>query len=100
MKFTVYLLRRRGVRLAWREVRNGPRHTGQLTSYRVDKAGESFNVAALSPDDPQAERLVPDLFEPVLIGLSPLALRLRGFERIENGEGTFAAVQEWHCELP
>jgi hypothetical protein len=36
----------------------------------------------------------------VLLGVYPLALRLRGYERLEEAEGVRAVLQEWHCELP
>jgi hypothetical protein len=67
MRFKVYLLRKRGRRLAWRDVQNGPRYVGQLVSYAVDKAGERYTVLALRPDDPVAEPAIPDLYEPVLL---------------------------------
>jgi hypothetical protein len=34
---------------------------------------------------PLAEPAIPDLYEPVLVGVSTLALRLRGYERLEDG---------------
>jgi hypothetical protein len=40
------------------------------------------------------------LYQPVLLGFSTLAFRLRGFERVERGASVFGVVQEWHCELP
>lgn len=100
MKFKVYLLRRRGRRLAWRDVVNGPRHIGQLITHRVEAGTDRFTVATLRPEDPAASPPVPDLYEPVLLGFSPIALRLRGFERVESARGHFSVVQEWHCELP
>jgi hypothetical protein len=43
---------------------------------------------------------VPDLYEPTLLGFSTLALRLRGYERLDEPGGARAVLQEWHCELP
>ncbi len=97
MRFRVYLLRHRGRRLPWREVRNGRSVVGDLvTSIRL--AGEArFLVASLRPLQAlTGGPLVPDLYEPVLIAVAPLALRLRGIERCEDT----AVVQEWHCEMP
>jgi hypothetical protein len=98
--FKVRLLRARGRRLRWRDVANGPAHIGQLTTHSIDFHGERYNVATLRPVDPMAEALVPSLYEPVLIGFSVLAFRLRGFERVERGGETLGVVQEWHCEAP
>ena len=100
MRFKVYLLRRRGRRLPWRDVQNGPHHVGQLVSHAVDIGAERYIVLALRPDDPIAAPAVPDLYEPVLLGFSPLAFRLRGFEHVDATGGHFSVVQEWHCELP
>jgi hypothetical protein len=58
-----------------------------------------YAVATLRPLDPAAAAPIPDLYEQVLIGFFTLALRLRGFERVEATEGHFSVVQEWHCEL-
>jgi hypothetical protein len=43
---------------------------------------------------------IPALYQPVLLGFSTLAFRLRGFERVARGASVFGVVQEWHCELP
>jgi hypothetical protein len=100
VRFKVYLLRQRGRRLPWRSVVNGPRHVGDLVTHTVDIAGQRYSVATLRPLDPVAELPIPELYEPILLGFSPLAFRLRGFERIESTAGHFSVVQEWHCELP
>ena len=44
--------------------------------------------------------LLPELYQPALVGFSVLAFRLRGFERVASARGAFGAVQEWHCVLP
>lgn len=100
MRFKVYLLRYRGRRLAWREVLNGPSHVGDLISHEAAVGEERFNVLTLRCDDPMAASPVPALYQPVLLGFSPLAFRLRGFERVERGTSVCGVVQEWHCELP
>ena len=59
MKFRVYLLRKRGRRLPWRVVQNGPSHVGDLITHSVEVGGERYDVAALRPNDPIANPLVP-----------------------------------------
>jgi len=87
--------------LPWREVVNGPSYVGDLRSHQVDRAGERYTVLALHPSEvPVGGSLIPELFEPVLIGVSPLAFRVRGFERLELPSGCSAVVQEWHIEMP
>jgi hypothetical protein len=100
MRFKVYLLRYRGRRLAWRDVLNGPKYVGDLVSHDVTVNEERFNVLTLHDADPVARSPIPDLYQPVLLGFSPLAFRLRGFERVERGTSEAGVVQEWHCELP
>jgi hypothetical protein len=100
LKFRVYPLRRRGRRLAWREVQNGPHHVGELLTQALEIGAARYTIATLRPLDPVAASPLPELYEPVLIGFSPIAFRLRGFERVESGGGHFSVVQEWHCELP
>jgi len=39
-------------------------------------------------------------FALVLLAISSLAFRLRGYERLEERDGARAVLQEWHCELP
>ena len=80
---------------------NGPSYTGDLRSHRVEYGGVRYHVATLSQvDAPAASPAVPDLYEPVLIGFSVLAFRLRGYESLECNDGHIGVVQEWHCELP
>lgn len=100
VRFKVYLLRRRGRRIPWRDVVNGPCHVGDVITHAVDIGSERYAVATLRPLDPAAAAPIPDLYEPVLIGFFTLAFRLRGFERVESTAGHFSVVQEWHCELP
>ena len=100
MKFKVYLLRKRGRRLRWRDVQNGPRHVGHLVTHSCTIGETHYTVLTLRPDDPVAEAPIPELYEPALSRFALLAFRLRGFERLEDSSGGFAVVQEWHCELP
>lgn len=98
MKFRIRLLRRRGQRLAWREVLNSPSYVGDLVTVSVDISGERYQVAELRAGDPMVESPIPKLYEPVLLGFAPQAFTLRGFERVGSSGGGYAVVQEWHCE--
>src|ERR1700704_2831158 len=99
VRFKVFQLRRKGRRLPWRDVINGPSHIGDLQSHVIDHRGQRYNVIALqSSEAPVAGAILPELYEPVLLGFSPLAFRLRGFERWESPEGAFSVIQEWHIE--
>jgi hypothetical protein len=105
MRFKVYLLRRGGRRLDWRDVVNQPPHFGELLTHLVSNRGRQYSAATLRPVDaaagtPAGGPSVPDLYEPVLVGVSSLAFRLRGYERLEDRAGVRAVLQEWHCELP
>ncbi len=85
--------------LPWREVQNGPSYSGDLTTHIREVKGELFVVATLrNPVSPATDSLLPELHEPVLVWVTPLALRLRGFERCQDKDGVFSVVQEWHCE--
>ena len=99
MHFKVLPLRRKGRRLPWREVQNGPSYSGDLITHSLEVNGEWFMVATLrNPVSPATDALLPELHQPVLVWVTPLALRLRGIERCEDEEGAFSVVQEWHCE--
>ena len=101
MRFKVYLLRRAGRRLAWRDVVNDAPHTGELITHVVASRGRQYHAASLRPvAAPAGPPSIPDLYEPVLLGFSSLAFRLRGYERLEERDGVRAVVQEWHIELP
>jgi hypothetical protein len=100
MRFKVYLLRYRGRRLPWRQVSNGPKLIGDLISEQVTIGEERYNVITLRAEDPARPSPIPPLYEPVLLGFFTLAFRLRGFESVTRGTGSFGVVQEWHCELP
>lgn len=100
MRFKVYLLRREGRLLPWREVVNGPSYVGDLCTHEVERGKRRYTVATLRAGDPMADYRVPELYEPEFTGMATLAFRLRGFERLETRAGPVAVVQEWHCELP
>lgn len=101
MRFKVSPLRRRGRRLLWAEVRNGPSYVGELTTHKIRHGQEDYEVVSLQtvPGSRNAGPVL-DLYEPVLLGFAPLAFRLRGYERIDGPAGAIGVVQEWHCEMP
>jgi hypothetical protein len=101
MRFKVRPLRHCGRKRSWREVQNGPAFVGDLVTFIREVNGELIGVATLmNPESPATASLLPELYQPALVWVTPLALRLRGFERCENRKGVFSLVQEWHCEMP
>jgi len=98
VRFKVYLLRQRGRRLPWREAQNGPAYVGTLVTHREEHGGERYNVTTLQPDDPMSTDRPPPLCEAVLLGFAPIAFRLRGFERVGQGDNAYSVVQEWRVE--
>jgi hypothetical protein len=86
--------------LAWREVINGPTYIGDLRTHEVTAGDERFTVATLFPEDPASQDRLPALYQPILSGFATLAMRLRGFERVERGREVIAVCQEWHCDKP
>jgi hypothetical protein len=86
--------------LPWRVVFNGPYQVGELFLHVVQVGEQPYRVATLRSADPAVPALVPDLYEPTLLAATAGGLRLRGFERIGEGESAAGVVQEWHCSLP
>jgi hypothetical protein len=96
MRCRVYPLRRRGRRLPWREVCNGPSFEGDLSTHYLSLQNSRYFVATLiAPGDALCKPLLPALYEPVLANIGHGRLLLRGFERMSDS----AVVQEWRCEL-
>ena len=80
---------------------NGPSYLGDLITFIREVNGELIVVATLTnAESPVTQSLLPELYQPGLVWVTPLALRLRGYERCESREGAFSVVQEWHCEMP
>ncbi len=91
-------MRKKGRCLQWRDIKNGPAYVGDLRSHVLRLGDDSFNVITLfSGNKALAEHILPDLFEPVLVGFSTLAIQIRGYERISGKDGYHAVIQEWHC---
>ena len=88
MRCRVYPLRRRGRRLPWREVQNGPVFEGDLRTHYLSLDNARYFVASLlRPGDALCKPLLPELYEPVLTSIGNGLLVLRGFER-EGKAGT------------
>jgi hypothetical protein len=100
MLFKVYLLRRRGRRLSWKQVERGASFTGPLTMHTVLHGTDRYEVITLHNSTGGKHPEVPDLYEPSLTGFAPNAFGLRGYERIDDPSGPIGVVQEWRCELP
>lgn len=100
MRCVIRPLRLRGRRLPWRDVQNGLAYEGDLVTYEMQAGGGRVIAATLMGRDPAVPKQLPDLFEPVMTGISTLAFRLRGFERHDGPDGPYSVAQEWHCELP
>ena len=100
MRCRVYPLRRRGRRLPWREVQNGPVFEGELGTHYLSLPGARYFVAKLiAPGDALCKPILPELWEPILVNAGHWVLVLRGFERLGEGGDAVAVVQEWRCEV-
>jgi hypothetical protein len=100
MHCRVYLLRRRGRRLPWREVQNRPVFEGELRTHYLSLDNARYFVASLlRPGDALCKPILPELWEPILINTGNGVLVLRGFERVGEAQNAVAVVQEWRCEV-
>ena len=86
--------------MRWREILNGPAFQGDLVTYELKAGAGTVRAATLLLRNPATMKQLPDLYEPVLVGMATLAITLRGYERHDSAEGPYTVVQEWHCELP
>ena len=93
-------MRRGGRRLSWRDILNGTGYVGNLMMCRSIHGSQVFEQAELTSQGGITKVLLPILYEPVLIGIAPLAMQLRGFERMREPEGFYSVIQEWHCVSP
>jgi len=101
MRFKVFLLRRRGRRVPWIEATIEGSFVGEVTMHKIRHGQEDYHVVTLETvGGSPAPSPVPDLYEPVLVHFGQKAIRLRGYERIEDPYGAYGVVQEWHCEKP
>jgi hypothetical protein len=98
MRFKVYPMREKGRALEWRDVKNGQSYIGDLRFHDIRLGEKTYRVATLfSGIKVDAKNVLPDLFDPIIVECSTLAMRLRGHERVSGREGIHAVVQEWHC---
>jgi hypothetical protein len=89
MRFKGYLLRNRGRRLAWRDAVNGGRYVGDLVTQHITIGEKRFNLITLRADDP-VTLADPGPVCACAARRLPLAIRLRGFERVARGTATYA----------
>jgi hypothetical protein len=101
VQFSVTRLRIRGVRLPERAWSRQPCVTGDLRTFRIKDAltGEYVERAVVSSPGSQAP-LLPELTDFRLVAAAPLALLLRGFERVDTARGPIDYVQEWWIRKP
>lgn len=93
-------MRSRGRRRSWRDILNGPAYVGDLRTVTEKRGDAIYTQALLVATGALAKAQVPALYEPVLVTIVPMALQLRGFERMKEPEGFSSVVQEWHCVAP
>src|SRR5512139_1062470 len=88
MLFVVRLLRYRGRVLPWREVVNRPPLAGVRVEQCYDKELRRHVLMArlLDPATPGYAKQSPTLLDVRLIGMSPSAFSLSGFERVDGVE--------------
>ena len=89
MLFVVRLLRYRGRVLPWREVVNRPALAGDLRveqCYDEELRRHVRMARLLDPATPGYAKQPPTLLDVRLIGMSPSAFSLAGFERAEGVE--------------
>jgi len=89
MLFVVRLLRYRGRVLPWREVVNRPALTGDLRAeqcYDEELRRHVRMARLLDPGTPGHAKQPPTLLDVRLIGMSPSAFSLSGFERVQRVE--------------
>jgi hypothetical protein len=94
MRFAVFLLRQRGRVLPRDEFTNQPPRVGDLRieELRDETLGRYVRMArVLVFERPRAPDVLAELFDPVIVAMSPQAFTLSGFERV--GDQSFA--QAW-----
>ncbi|MFW5397919.1 MAG: hypothetical protein XXXNARYT_003647 [Candidatus Accumulibacter regalis] len=100
MIFKVYLMRIGGRRRSWRDILNGVAYVGDLRTMTEKRGDAIYTQALLVSAGALAQSQLPALYEPVLVSIAPMALQLRGFERMQEPAGFYSVVQEWHCVTP
>ena len=100
MIFKVYLMRIGGRRRPWRDILNSVAYVGDLRTVTEKRGDAIYTQALLVSAEALAHSQLPALYEPVLVTIAPMAIQLRGFERMKEPEGFYSVVQEWHCVTP
>lgn len=100
MMFKVQLMHRGGRRLSWQDTINDPIFVGELSLGSVASGNSIYKVAELKTAGGIVTRLLPPLYEPIVISIAPLAIQLRGYERMREPDGYYSVIQEWHCKVP
>lgn len=87
-------MRKAGRRIPWKVLINEAGSTGNIrTSYCSFPDKAPYRVAVLV-----GTPALPHLFEPQLLDIADDVVLLRGYERIQDQNGTFTVLQEWRCE--
>jgi hypothetical protein len=101
VQFSVTRLRIRGVRLPERAWSKQPFVVGDLRTFRIKDplTGEYVERAVVAAPGSQTP-LLPELSDFRLLVVAPLAMLLRGIERVDTRRGTIDYVQEWWIRNP
>lgn len=94
MRFAIRLLRYRGRILPWREIDNRPAIVGDLRieECRDEDLRRNLKVASIWADGNGLQsKALPHLYDVHIVGMSPQAFALTGFERVEAVE----YMQSW-----
>ena len=101
MQFAVTRLRLRGVRLPERSWSRQPCVTGDLRTFRIKDALTNYYVERAVVVRPGSHApLLPELSEFRLVIVSPLAMLMRGIERVDTARGPIDYLQEWWIRKP
>ena len=101
MEFSVTRLRIRGVRLPERAWSKQPFVVGDLRTFRIKDpvTGDYVERAVIAASGSQTP-LLPELNDFRLIQVAPLAMLMRGVERVDTSRGAIDYVQEWWIRKP
>lgn len=74
----------------------GPAYVGDLRIVTQARGDFIYSQALLVSTGALSQTQLPALYEPVLVAIAPMALQIRGFERIKEPEGFYNVIDEWH----
>lgn len=95
MRFKVVQGYRRGQPVPDEERMNLPGVTGDVRTAYMQTGGAYARFASCFDG---GTKVLPDLYHVEFCGMSPLALVLSGYERIDTERGVYEVRQEWWCE--